>query len=115
MRPLGMGKPSSRRLQRYSSMASRMFANASASVSPWLAHPGRLGTYTENPPADSCSRMTLYRWTLMAISSLRDGVRFVKESCNAGVKQRTVSAQEGRARNDGCPVFVQGGIDDDES
>ena len=62
----GMGKPSSWRLKRYPSMASRMFAKASCSVSPWLAQPGKLGTYIENPPAGSRSKMTLNRRSSIA-------------------------------------------------
>ena len=66
MSSVGRGSPSSRRLQRYSSMASRIFVNASSSLSPWEAHPGRLGTYTEKPPVGSGSRMTLYRFASIA-------------------------------------------------
>ncbi len=74
----GMGSLSSRRLQRYSWMASRMLAKASCSVSPWLAQPVRLGTYTEKPPRGSCSKMTLYRRVVIALISVLDGRRRVK-------------------------------------
>lgn len=74
----GMGRPSSWRPKTYPSMASRMFASASSFVSPWLAQPGRLGTYTEKPPAGSRSRMTVNcRIRMVNISVLNwvDGVK----------------------------------------
>lgn len=54
----GTGKPSDFRLSKYSSIASRIFARASSTVSPWLAQPGRAGTCTEYPPSVSLSSIT---------------------------------------------------------
>lgn len=51
---------SSLRDQRYNLMAFLILESASLIVSPWLAHPGREGTYTLYPPSDSSSITTLY-------------------------------------------------------
>jgi len=55
----GRGRPSSLRDHRYKLIASFTFFSASSAVSPWEAHPGRAGTYTEYPPSSSSSITTL--------------------------------------------------------
>lgn len=76
----GTGIPSSRRPVRYNSIASRIFASASSWVSPWLAHPGRLGTDTENPPEDSGSSKTRKRRSIMTLTSIRHSGALVKHA-----------------------------------
>jgi len=77
-RVTGMDNPSSRRLSKYPSIASRILANASSLVSPWLAHPGRLGTNTEYPPSGSDSRTTVNFLMVITFLSLLDGEQSVK-------------------------------------
>lgn len=60
----GIGWRSAVNPSRYRAMASLMFTRASASVSPWLAHPGNAGAKTENPPSASGCNITVNRRTI---------------------------------------------------
>ena len=80
---LGIGIPSSRRPMRHNSIASRIFASASSWVSPWLAHPGREGTDTENPPEGSGSIMTRKRRGIITLTSIRHRGSLIKQATAA--------------------------------
>src|SRR3989338_2545889 len=63
----GIGNLSSLSDQINNSRASLILDKASSILSPWEAHPGRAGTWTEYPPSASGSTITLNRLNILFI------------------------------------------------
>jgi len=72
----GIGKSSSLRDQIYNSIASLILVIASSIVSPCEAHPESAGTWTEYPPSDSGSIITLNRFNISTLPISKNTMSF---------------------------------------